>query len=377
MEENKDLVSRTIDALSHQLLSSDAKLQHQREQLEKVAHELKQRNDQAVQRAKQAQLQGAMIATTIAIAAFTVVLFWFDEQLGIRSAGLSNAITLLLLAIALLAFSSLIVYFYLRGWVTKLPSTAAKDKNKNKDSELDTLKERVEALEHAPPPSSDGQALSSSDVVQKLLPQVSAEIAQLFEERFERKSAEHRAAAENARRFDAAATRLEREIKEQGRKGNVNLSIGLFTTGLAIILLVSMAVMAHTPFDSMQKVVAHYLPWLSVTIFIEVFSFFFLRLYKATLDEARRYNDDLTRLTLQWVATDTGRFSSEPTALAALAKELIDVSKPPKLASAEASKPAIDTDKALKALLDTLSKQLDTKTKRSAKGEATKTDEDD
>lgn len=373
MDRHREWLEGAFDAQQDEILAQLAEIRRRDALEEKAAQEFERLNKLATKRAKQAQLQGAMAVMAIGLLLLTVLLAWVDETLGIKSAGLPNAKLFLLLVVALLGFSSALVYFYLRGWVTKVPVRI----NKKKVSEIDSLRERIEALEIAPLPSSDGKAPSSADVAQALLPQVSVEIAKLFEERYERKSAEHQAAAANARRFDAAVTRLEREIKEQGRKGNVNLAIGLFTTGLAIVLLISMVVMAQTPFDSIPKVVAHYLPWLSVTVFIEVFSFFFLRLYKATLDEARRYNDDLTRLTLQWVATDTGRFSVEPTAMAALAKDLIDVSKPPKLASAEASKPAIDTDKALKALLDTLSKQLDAKTKNSAKSDATKSDEDD
>lgn len=372
MDSYRKRLDRASDDQHDELLAQLEKIRL-RTAFEEEDEEFELWNKLAIKRAKQAQLQNLLAGSAIGLLFFVPLLIWLDENLGIKSAGLPNAKLFLLLVVALLGLGSALVYFYLRGWVTKVPALI----NEKKGSEIDSLRERVEALEIAPPPSSDGKAPSSADVAQTLLPQVSVEIAKLFEERYERKSAEHQAAVANARRFDAAVTRLEREIKEQGRKGNVNLAIGLFTTGLAIVLLISMVVMAQTPFDSIPKVAAHYLPWLSVTIFIEVFSFFFLRLYKSTLDEARRYHDDLTRLTLQWVATDTGRFSVEPTAMAALAKDLIDVSKPPKLASAESSKPAIDTDKALKALLDTLSKQLDTKTKKSVKNEATKSEEED
>lgn len=329
-------------------------------------------------RAKQAQHQGAALAMTATAAVVTVGFMSLNPASRPMPEELSDTALIVAFSVAALALCSALVYFYLRGWVTKVPLS----KKLANESDISTLRNRIDALEsgnHTPSDngtSPEGPAITSLEVAQSLLPEVIGELSKLFEERYERKSAEHLAAAANARRFDAAVTRLEREIREQGRKGNVNLAIGLFTTGLAIVLLIAMVLQAHEPFDSTPKVLSHYVPWLSVTVFIEVFSFFFLRLYKATLAEARRYNDDLTRLTLQWVATDTGRFSVEPSAIAALAKDLIEVSKPSKPASVESSNSGIDTDRALKALLDSLSKQLEAKTKKSARREAKDTEED-
>ena len=58
-------------------------------------------------------------------------------------------------------------------------------------------------------------------------------------------------------------------------------------------------------------------------MFVEVFSFFFLRLYRTTLSEIRKYQDDLTALAIRQCAIETGWQSPDPTSRTVLSKELL------------------------------------------------------
>ena len=267
----------------------------------------------------------------------------------------------------------MLLYIYLRGWQRNVRSgrpAVFRDHFSTTSSfsaRIETLEERVAALELAPAPLA--QAANAADVAQIILPQVQSDLVGVFEASYKKKSELDKSGEAIAHRFDAAVKRLEREIEEQSRKGNVNLIIGVGTTLLAVGLLVYIVLYLPQDNPTWTQLASHYIPRLSLVIFIEIFSFFFLRLYKTTLEEARRYNDDLTRLTLQWVAADTGRHAQDEGAISGLAKELLNASKPPK-ASSESPRPMLNTDKAFKAMLDALSKQLDGKGKKDGKGES-------
>lgn len=325
----------------------------------------------ALRRRQQRTFQAMVVALSAMIGLISALALTFRQE--ITGYSTINPIWLLFTAATGVVLAvSLLLFVYLRGWVTDRPLKGkglvdyfAPGAVSSGDRLVAEFSDRLEALEQGP---SAPVGVTPSDVAQMLLPHIQTDLAKVFEAKYEKKSMLARAAALNGERYNAAVKRLEREIIDQGRKGNVNLSIGFFTTMLAVGLL-GWIVLGQESRDwakvdpTWTQMVAHYVPRLSLVVFIEVFSFFFLRLYKATLEEARRYNDDLTRLTIQWVATETGMHAEEKGAIAALAKELLAVSKPPKLASAEAVKPALDGDKLLKAVVDAVSKQLGEKAK--------------
>ena len=102
--------------------------------------------------------------------------------------------------------------------------------------------------------------------------------------------------------YGTAETRLLKEISILGRRGNLNLVIGVLTTGFAVGLLAYMVLTAKVTFNTWPSLLSHYIPRLSTVVFIEVFSFFFLRLYRNSLQEIRYYQDQLTDLARQRVA---------------------------------------------------------------------------
>ena len=96
--------------------------------------------------------------------------------------------------------------------------------------------------------------------------------------------------------FDAADRRLRQEIAALTRRGNLNLIIGVFTTIAAVGLLAYMVLGVSTEIKTVTELLQYYVPRVSTAAFIEIFSFFFLRLYRSSLSEIRYYQDELTRL---------------------------------------------------------------------------------
>jgi hypothetical protein len=123
----------------------------------------------------------------------------------------------------------------------------------------------------------------------------------------------------NAREtHDAASVRLRQEIESLTRRGNVNLIIGVVTTCIAVGLLVYMVLTATDSFSSWPQLLSHYIPRVTTVVFIEVFSFFFLRLYRSSLSEIKYYQNELTTLDAQRIALEAAGNSRDPKALASV-----------------------------------------------------------
>lgn len=128
--------------------------------------------------------------------------------------------------------------------------------------------------------------------------------------------------------FHRAQDRLRSEVATLGRRGNLNLVIGVLTTAIAAGLLSYMVLNTTVKLDSMTGIFSHYLPRFMLVIFIEVFSFFFLRLYRSTLAEIHTYQTDITTLTIQEVAVLAALSSDHAEAGVNLSGNLLSQKKP-------------------------------------------------
>jgi hypothetical protein len=98
------------------------------------------------------------------------------------------------------------------------------------------------------------------------------------------------------------------QIDKLSRSGTINLVIGLALTIIAIIILINV-VYSDVPaylFDettgSAYKFFIHMIPRFSLVIFIEVFSFFFLNLYKKSHDDIKYFHNEKTNIDSKIVA---------------------------------------------------------------------------
>ena len=98
--------------------------------------------------------------------------------------------------------------------------------------------------------------------------------------------------------------RVESEIRTLSSRANVNLFIGSVTTVLGISVLAYMLVVGGFVYDAENSMtgniltdyILYYIPRLSVVLFIEVFSYFFLRLYRANLNDMKYFQNELTNI---------------------------------------------------------------------------------
>ena len=96
--------------------------------------------------------------------------------------------------------------------------------------------------------------------------------------------------------------RLKREIELLTKRANLNLIIGSTVTLVALMFLGYFVVTEQFSSLDVLKVTLHFLPRLSLVLFIEFFSFFFLKLYKANLSEIKYYQNELTNIENKYAA---------------------------------------------------------------------------
>ncbi|EIT8537344.1 hypothetical protein L3M36_002479, partial [Escherichia coli] len=87
--------------------------------------------------------------------------------------------------------------------------------------------------------------------------------------------------------------RLESEIDRLNRRGGLNLAIG---TIIALTGILSLAYFLYSAPDIVDGVdfFIHHLPKLSFVIVVELFAYFFLRLYKNGFDEIKYFQNEIT-----------------------------------------------------------------------------------
>jgi hypothetical protein len=121
--------------------------------------------------------------------------------------------------------------------------------------------------------------------------------------------------------FANSYARLAQALSGLNRRGNLNLVIGVITTVLAAALLAYMVLIAPA-FKTAPEILGHYIPRLSTIIFIEVFSFFFLRLYKATLADSKFYQIELLALAAIDIALQAAMKSGDTMVMASVISQI-------------------------------------------------------
>ncbi|WP_417069212.1 hypothetical protein [Niveibacterium terrae] len=111
--------------------------------------------------------------------------------------------------------------------------------------------------------------------------------------------------------FENARLRLLQEISSLGRRGNLNLTIGVTTTVVGLFLLGYFVLLSEIQADQPIYFVVHFLPRLTLVIFIEVFAYFFLGLYKRNLQEIKYFQNETTNIEAKFIATKAALNASE------------------------------------------------------------------
>lgn len=98
-----------------------------------------------------------------------------------------------------------------------------------------------------------------------------------------------------------AKSRLENEKNEYIRSANINLSIATISGFFTFAILVY-AITAIGDEKSLNSILISFLPKIVLAISSQVFSFFFLSMYKSGFNEIKYYQNEITNLELKHAA---------------------------------------------------------------------------
>jgi uncharacterized membrane protein len=141
--------------------------------------------------------------------------------------------------------------------------------------------------------------------------------------------------------IDGFQNDINNQIKRFSKTGLVNLSIGLSLTVFAIIILTSLLLNNHVDIQkgigltTMEQYLLYYLPRLTLCIFIEVFSFFFLRLYKNSHNDVKYFYNEKTNIDSKSLAIKIAQLHSDTATLNKIILELSKVERNFKLKKGE------------------------------------------
>ena len=115
--------------------------------------------------------------------------------------------------------------------------------------------------------------------------------------------------------------RLKEEIAALSRRGNVNLVIGIITTMVAVWILATTIIDTNIKMTE-EMLLTYYIPRLTLSLFIEIFSFFFLRLYKSGLDEIKYFQNELTNIEIKFVSLENAIHTKDKETIKSVISEL-------------------------------------------------------
>jgi len=111
--------------------------------------------------------------------------------------------------------------------------------------------------------------------------------------------------------FTRTLERLYEEINALSRRGNLNLSLGILTTIIGLGILGYFVLEIHTIPEDKMAFLAHFIPRLSLVILIEVFAYFFLKLYKSSLSEIKYFQNEMTNSEAKLIAIKCSIMTSD------------------------------------------------------------------
>lgn len=122
--------------------------------------------------------------------------------------------------------------------------------------------------------------------------------------------------------YNTTRYRLLQEIESQTTKGIFGLSIGVVTASIGIVVL-SSSLFSQVDAKNYMDYVLHFLPRFSLAIIIEIFAYFFLRLYKQSLDEIKYFQNEITNIEQKYMGLIIAKRNPDNEAVVTFASDLM------------------------------------------------------
>lgn len=103
-------------------------------------------------------------------------------------------------------------------------------------------------------------------------------------------------------RYEYTIRRFNLELAALSRRGNLNLGLGIITAVAGIVLLGLFVQTIKSSSGAGLAFIENFVPRVSLVILIEVFAYFFLRLYSTSLMEIKYFQNEITNVEAKFVA---------------------------------------------------------------------------
>lgn len=161
-------------------------------------------------------------------------------------------------------------------------------------------------------------ALLKNDILEKSSIETSKEIFKRIEDEVLKKNSSFEVEMVLGRTLD----RLSTEIQSLTRRGNLNLSLGIVTTIIGLSILGYFVLESGPVTGDKMAFIANFIPRLSLVILIEVFAYFFLKLYKSSLSEIKYFQNEMTNIEAKLAAVKTTISHADKDILAGVVQSL-------------------------------------------------------
>lgn len=231
----------------------------------------------------------------------------------------------------------LLLYFYLEvGYKSKIISTEGNKLNDNNiQRQFSKLKKEIDEKIR----DLDKEELHSQNIEQLIESAIDDKIDQKVLDNFEVKYSSNAIEEIKWKRFeDYSETleyNLEKYIAKLSRNGTINLIIGTLTTIIAVTILGFLVFEKDVDFSSSTNVLRHYLPRISISIFIEIFSFFFLKLYRGNLNDVKYFENERTNIKSKLLAFKTAYLMNDESSMKLAMENFINTERNFKLIKGE------------------------------------------
>ncbi|WP_137169537.1 hypothetical protein [Marinomonas sp. FW-1] len=204
--------------------------------------------------------------------------------------------SVLLALVTVGAVMALVMVRFLSG--TNLSST----KDEIYKYEIEHLRHELKAkfAKQTSPVSEEDEKIITDEILNRL--NADANASYIDKLRDEIKASEYR--LDIFKRGKSTLDRIYKEIDALGRRGTVNLVLGVITALSGVIALSFFVLAKEGTHSSLGDFAMEFLPRLSIVLIIEVFSYFFLRLYKASLAEIKYFQNEATNIEHNFVALE-------------------------------------------------------------------------
>ncbi len=245
------------------------------------------------------------------------------------------------------------------------------DKGTKKNYASEKLQEEIKYLKHKIESVNFDRALVDDSEKEEMIKRIEGSVKKDvgrsllkdIEERFSKDFKKERYLSELRNQCDITRSRLKEEIASLGWRGNVNLGIGVITTIAAVTILASTVISGDVNLKG-EALLSYYFPRFTLSVFIEIFSFFFLRLYKAGLSEIKYFQNEMTNAELKFIAAEKAILLGNEGSIKSVIEELASTERNFKLNKGE-STVELEKDRnerdSLNTILDSITKIVSSK----------------